>query len=254
VSHARLALVTGAGSGIGEAIAAALAEEGWSLSLSDRSDSVLGVAERLGARGRIVDVCDASAVDAWIAGEPAAYALVSCAGVLVGGSLVEADDSAWRAAIDVNLIGSVRVLRAFARLRIDRGGQGAALLVASNNAFWPARNAGPYCVSKAGVWMLAKCAASELGQHGIRVNVLAPGETETPLTAKALEMPGVLEEIVRRTPLRRIGQPADIARVARLLLSDDGSWITGQLISADGGISLRGETDVYPEPDPGVKT
>lgn len=242
----RTALVTGAAGGIGKAVAEALAEAGWDVAIADRDAGVLEVAAALGGRGTVLDVTDAAAVDAWVGGEPGAYGLVNAAGICTGEALVDGDDAEWQRVLDVNLMGSVRVLRAFARNRVAAGGGGAAVLVASNNAFWPCRQLGAYCASKAGVLMLGRCAASELGEHGVRVNVLAPGETETPMTIEALEEPGEREEIVARTPLGRVGLPRDVATAARLLLSDDAAWITGQLISADGGISLRGESDLNP--------
>jgi NAD(P)-dependent dehydrogenase (short-subunit alcohol dehydrogenase family) len=93
--------------------------------------------------------------------------------------------------------------------------------------------------------LLGRCAASELGEYDIRVNVLAPGVTDTPMIAQNLaRQPGLRRQTVDRTPLRRLGSARDVARAVRLLLSDDASWITGQLLSADGGVTLRGEPDV----------
>lgn len=245
-STTSVALVSGAASGIGAATAEVLAEAGWTVALADRDPAVAAVAARLGGRATVLDVTDVAAVDAWVASEPDATALVNSAGICGGEPIVAGDDAEWQKTLDVNLMGSLRLLRAFARQRIAAGGGGSAVLVASNNAFWPCRSLAAYCASKAGVLMLGRTAASELGEHGIRVNVLAPGETETPMTLEALGEPGERDEIIRRTPLGRLGLPRDVATAARLLVSDDASWITGQLISADGGISLRGESDLNP--------
>jgi 3-oxoacyl-[acyl-carrier protein] reductase len=242
----QLVLVTGAASGIGLAAAKALVEGGWSVALADRDAAVQRIASEMGGVGTVVDVRDTSAVDAWVNSHPQATALVNSAGICAGEYLVDSTDEDWETVMDINLMGSVRVLRAFARNRVAAGGGGSAILIASNNAFWPCRSISQYCASKAAVTMLGKTAASELGEHDIRVNIVAPGETDTPMTHEALEDEDEMREIVRRTPLGRIGYPSDIGAAVRMLLSNDAAWITGQLISVDGGISLRGESDLNP--------
>ncbi|SEP61099.1 2,3-dihydro-2,3-dihydroxybenzoate dehydrogenase [Mycobacterium sp. 88mf] len=242
----QLALITGAASGIGRAAAEALAQAGWRLALADRDAAVEQVAAQVGGVGTVVDVRDTAAVDAWVNAHPDAVALVNSAGICAGEYLVDSSDEDWNTVLDINLMGSVRALRAFARNRIAAGGGGSAILIASNNAFWPCRSISQYCASKAAVTMLGKTAASELGEHDIRVNIVAPGETDTPMTHEALQDADEMREIVRRTPLGRIGHASDIGSAVRMLLSTDAAWITGQLISVDGGISLRGESDLNP--------
>ncbi|MBN6054906.1 SDR family oxidoreductase, partial [Nonomuraea sp. RK-328] len=240
-------LITGGASGIGRAAAELLAQHGWVVDLADRDPAVVELGKSLGGAGTQLDVTDTAAVDAWVNSRPDAAALVTSAGICAGEYLVDSTDEQWDSIMNINFMGTVRALRAFARNRVAQGGGGAAVLIASNNAFWPARSISQYCASKAAILMLGKVAASELGEHGIRVNILAPGETETPMTAEALkECPEDLAEIERRTPLGRVGQAVDVGAAVRLLLSEDASWITGQLISADGGISLRGESDMNP--------
>jgi 3-oxoacyl-[acyl-carrier protein] reductase len=242
----QLALITGAASGIGRAAAEALVEGGWQVALADRDPAVEQIAAKLGGVGTVVDVRDTEAVDAWVNSQPEATALVNSAGICAGEYLIDSSDDDWTTVMDINLMGSVRSLRAFARNRVAAGGGGSAILIASNNAFWPCRSISQYCASKAAVLMLGKTAASELGEHNIRVNVVAPGETDTPMTHEALEDADEMREIVRRTPLGRIGYASDIGAAVRMLLSADAAWITGQLISVDGGISLRGESDLNP--------
>ncbi|MGW9438067.1 SDR family NAD(P)-dependent oxidoreductase [Streptomyces sp. NPDC055607] len=242
----RVALVTGGASGIGEAIATSLVRDGWSVRIADLSPRVKDVADRIGAVGTQVDVRDTDAVTAWVDSAPKATALVTSAGICSGEALVDSTDDDWQSVLDINFMGTVRALRAFGRNRIRAGGGGSAVLIASNNAFWPARTIGPYCSSKAAVLMLGRVSASELGEHQIRVNVVAPGETDTPMTNEALQDPLELGEIVRRTPLGRIGRPDDVADAVALLVQPGARWITGQLISVDGGISLRGESDLNP--------
>lgn len=241
-----VALVTGGASGIGAGIVRALVEAGWDLRVADAQPGTAKAATSLGAVGHVVDVRDDEAITAWVNRYPEATALVTSAGVCAGQSLLQSTDADWHSVLDVNLMGSVRALRAFARNRVAAGGGGAVVLIGSNNAFWPARTLGPYCASKAAVMMLGRVAASELGEHQIRVNVVAPGETDTPMTRAALADPGELAEISRRTPLGRVGTPADIGSAVALLLDPGAAWITGQLISVDGGISLRGESDLNP--------
>jgi 3-oxoacyl-[acyl-carrier protein] reductase len=242
----QLALVTGAASGIGRAAAEALVAGGWKVALADRDPGIEQVAAELGGVGTVVDVRDTAAVDAWVNSQSHAVALINSAGICAGEYLIDSSDEDWETVMDINLMGSVRVLRAFARNRVAAGGGGSAILIASNNAFWPCRSISQYCASKAAVSMLGKTAASELGEHNIRVNIVAPGETDTPMTHEALEDADEMREIVRRTPLGRIGYASDIGAAVRMLLSADAFWITGQLISVDGGISLRGESDLNP--------
>jgi NAD(P)-dependent dehydrogenase (short-subunit alcohol dehydrogenase family) len=247
----RTVLITGAASGIGRATAEVLAGDGWFVAAADQDESVVTIGHRLGGTGTVVDVTSTAEVDSWVANAPPAQALVTAAGRCKGRLLVDSSDGEWNDLLAVNLLGSMRALRAWARCRLSAGGGGAAVLVASNNAFWPGRAISAYCASKAGVLMLGRCAASELGDHDIRINVLAPGVTETPMIAQTLARdPSLRDQNVERTPLRRLGTPRDVAKAVRLLLSDDASWITGQLLSADGGIALRGEPDADPESHP----
>jgi NAD(P)-dependent dehydrogenase (short-subunit alcohol dehydrogenase family) len=243
----KLVLITGGASGIGLACAEALVAQGWRVSLADRDPRVEEVAADLGGRGHVVDVRDTTAVDGWVNEYPDAFGLVTSAGICAGEYLIESTDEMWDTIMDINFMGTMRALRAFARNCAKSGCGGVATLIASNNAFWAARSIPQYCASKAAIVMLGKVAASELGEVGVRVNIVAPGETETPMTADALkEHPYDLAEIERRTPFGRVGQAGDIGTAVRALMSDDSAWITGQLISVDGGISLRGESDMNP--------
>lgn len=238
-------LITGGASGIGLGIAEAVADAGWTVHLGDRDPRTPEVGASLGGTGTVLDVRNTAAVDAWTNLHRRADALVTSAGICAGDYLIDGTDEQWDTIMDINLMGTIRALRAWARNRRELGGGGSAVLISSNNAFWPARSVAQYCASKAAIVMVGKVAASELGETGTRVNIVAPGETETPMTAEAhRDFPDDVAETLRRTPLGRVGQPSDIGRAVRLLLSDDAGWVTGQLISVDGGISLRGESDL----------
>ncbi len=105
---------------------------------------------------------------------------------------------------------------------------------------------GPYCVSKAGLDMLTRCAADELGEHQIRVNSVLPGVTRTPMAAALSDVPVSRDEYLSLMPISRIGEPADVARLVVFLLSDEASWITGQLIPVDGGHTIRKGPNLVP--------
>jgi NAD(P)-dependent dehydrogenase (short-subunit alcohol dehydrogenase family) len=105
---------------------------------------------------------------------------------------------------------------------------------------------GPYCVSKAGLDMLTRCAADELGASQIRVNSVLPGVTRTPMAAALSDVPISRDEYLSLMPISRIGEPADVARLVVFLLSDDASWITGQLIPVDGGHTIRKGPNLVP--------
>ena len=136
----------------------------------------------------------------------------------------------------VNLTGVMLTNRAVARRLIAQGEGGAIVNISSGAAKAPIRGLGDYCVSKAGVWMLTRCLALELAPNRIRVNTVAPGLIETPMTMAVTTDEERRQRQIEATPLARLGQPADIAEAALFLLSDQSSYITGQIIHPDGGL------------------
>jgi NAD(P)-dependent dehydrogenase (short-subunit alcohol dehydrogenase family) len=124
------------------------------------------------------------------------------------------------------------------------GGGGSIVNVGSIAGALTHRWMTAYCVSKAGVNMLTRCAADDLGEHGIRVNAVMPGLVETDLAAPLTGNPAAVAEYKRRMPVSRLGAPEDVGRLVAFLLSDQASWITGQLIGVDGGHTLRQGPDL----------
>ena len=142
----------------------------------------------------------------------------------------------WEKVLAVNLTGVMLTNRAVIRSMAAAGNGGAIVNISSGAAKVPIRGLGDYCVSKAGVWMLTKVLALETAPHGIRVNAIGPGVIDTPMTAALTGDEERRQRRIEAIPLRRLGEPADIAEAALFLLSDAASYITGQILHPDGGI------------------
>lgn len=168
---------------------------------------------------------------------------VTCAGVGASGLLLEQTLEDWRRVLDVNLTGTWLAIRAGAQAMIDGGVGGSIVAVSSISGTLADRDMGAYCVSKAGIDMLIRVAAAEWGVHRIRVNAVGPGVTRTPMLAKPERLPGWVEGLTERTALGRLGEADDVAEAITSLL--DLSWVTGQTLFADGGLSLQSPIDAY---------
>jgi NAD(P)-dependent dehydrogenase (short-subunit alcohol dehydrogenase family) len=251
----KVAFVTGGASGIGRATCIRLAEEGADIAVADQNeDGGAETVQQVQALGRKaaffkLDVTSEEKVDQAVAAAVGSFgridALMAAAGVYYGtkgregmSGILDMPNERWRHTLDVNLNGVMYCDRAVARHMIERGGGGTIVNVASGAAKLPTNGNGEYSVSKAGVWMLTKCLALELAPHQIRVNAIAPGLIDTPMTASIMERPSTVEAFMRGTPLGRVGQPLDIANTALFLSCDESSYYTGQMLEPVGGAFL----------------
>lgn len=238
----KLALVTGAGQGIGAAIAEALAATGAQVVCTDiRLEAAEATAKRLQslgglARAAFLDVTDSSAIDALAAQLPALEILVCNAGIVTNTPAEHMSDAEWDRVIQVNLGGVFRACRGFGK-RMLEAGRGSIVNIGSMsgqivNVPQPQCH---YNASKAGVHHLTKSLAVEWASRGVRVNAVAPTYIETPLLHGLEHQPGLIERWLDMTPGKRMGQPHEIAAVVQFLASDASSLLTGSIITADAG-------------------
>jgi len=251
----RVAVVTGAGGGIGLSVAARLLAAGYRVGLLDRDGDLLrrGMAS-LDADDRALaldaDVRVTDHVENAVAAVEHAFgpltAAVCAAGVLRPATILESSDDDWSDHLDVNATGTFRTLRATARTLVAHGG-GSIVVVGSNAASVARRSMGAYSASKAAVWALTRCLGLEVAEHGVRCNVVDPGSTDTamqadlwPHRAEGLRatIDGDATAYRAGIPLGRIADPQDIAEVVEFLLSDRARHITMQRVVVDGGASL----------------
>ena len=239
----RIALVTGAGAGIGRAIAHACAAEGARVYVTDvdasSAERVAGELASAGAQAIAADVSRGQDVTAMFRAvekrDGRLDVLINNAGLTVRGDFRHLTDADWVKIREVNLDGIVRVARdGFALLKAS--GRGSLVNIASIMAHRGLRGLTAYSATKGAVTALTRGLAVEYAPFNIRVNALCPGFVETALTRRALRIPGIREALLDSTPLRRFGEPEEIAKAAVFLASDDASYITGAEIAVDGGM------------------
>ena len=249
----KVGFITGGGSGIGLGIAAALAATGARVALMGRDAEKLGrAAVTLPASAATLTIAGDVGVEADVERAVAAVVErfgrldygVNAAGTGSMGGVAEQPFESWAFVLRTNLDGTKLALKHEAAAMLKLGNGGSIVNVSSIAGVLTHRLMSAYCVSKAGVEMLTRCAADELGEHGIRVNALRPGLVPTDLAAPLAAHPLVRADYAALMPLRRLGTVEDIAAAAVFLLGDSASWITGQVFAVDGGHTLRGGPDV----------
>ncbi len=238
----RHAVVIGGASGIGKAVAKALAADGCRVIVADRNaDGARSVATELGDMhtAATVEVTDEISVRALFDDAGELDVVVNTAGFSTLGLITDLPVEEFRSVVDVCLTGSFLVIKHGApRLRSG----GALVSISSLNGRQPAAAMSAYCSAKAGLSMLTQVAALELAPQGIRVNAVAPGFVHTPLTEGAAQIPGIVEEYVENTPLGRAGTPEDIAEAVLFLCK--APWLTGEVLDLNGGAHMKRYPDL----------
>jgi 3-oxoacyl-[acyl-carrier protein] reductase len=239
--RARIALVVGASGGIGEAIARELATRGFRLHLTAHRglERVAAWSHELNSKAWALDLRDAAGIEAVVTGvveeEGCLDVLVNAAAINLEGQAAGLNDEDWDSVMDVNLNAAFRLSRAASRpMLVQRAG--CILHLSSLIARAGGRGQANYAASKAGLEALVRVLALELGRKGVRVNAIAPGCIETTMTERVRAEHG--ERILENIALRRFGKPSDVASLAGFLVSDQASYLTGQVIRIDGGMGL----------------
>jgi 2-hydroxycyclohexanecarboxyl-CoA dehydrogenase len=244
----KVAIITGSGQGIGRSVALSIAAQGGTVAVVDLNEdaakAVAGEIESAGgqARALVFDVSDREAVNEAIAGVLTDLGrvdiLVNNAGWTRSQIFLDDDPEYWDRVIGVNLMGQIYTCRAVLEPMIAQGG-GAIVNIASDAARVGTPKQAVYSAAKGGVISFSKSLVTEYSRHQVRINVVSPSTTDTPLTREALNE----EQIERRQksiPLRRIGQPEDQANAIVFLASDEASYISGQVLSVNGGSTRVG--------------
>lgn len=244
----RTALVTGAGSGIGAAVAARFAREGARVAFSDRDAAAASTAaasaggESIGIELDVTDETSVSAAFEAIAARGwEVDVVVANAGVQLFGQdapIAELELDVWRRTIDVNLTGAYLTLKHGVRAMLAHGRGGSIIVTGSPTALnGEGRDFTAYSASKAGDHGLARTVAAAYADRGIRVNTVVPGYTETPLVTAIATDPASRAGILGRIPLARAGRPADVEGIMVYLASDEGAFATGATFTVDGGMT-----------------
>ena len=237
----RRALVTGAGRGIGRAIAAGFAAAGAEVTLCARSrDELDSLASEIRAAGGacdtlVLDVTDDAAVQAALARRPAYDVLLNNAGTNRPKPLSEVTADDLDAVMSLNVRATILLTRAVTNRMLEEGVQGSVITMSSQMGHVGAANRTLYCASKWAVEGFTRALAVELGQSGIRVNTICPTFIETPMTKPFFEDEGFRQQVLSKIKLGRIGQPQDVVGAAVFLASDASALMTGSSVMLDGG-------------------
>jgi 2-hydroxycyclohexanecarboxyl-CoA dehydrogenase len=246
----KTAAVTGGASGIGLAVATELAASGAEVFLFDvaGAERTQAACAAIAAAGGVATACRAdvtqldairSAIAEMVARTGGVDIVVNSAGMTAPQELLgQGDPAMWRRIVDVNLFGTINVCHAAIPHLIDRGG-GRIINIASDAARIGSAGEAVYSATKGGVIALTRSLARELARYQVTVNCVSPGPTDTPmLRAWAETNQGILDKLVRSVPLRRLGTPEDVASAVTFLASEQASYVTGQVFSVSGGVTM----------------
>jgi 3-oxoacyl-[acyl-carrier protein] reductase len=254
----RVALVTGGGSGIGRTTAEVLAGAGAVVVCADRNldgaeETARGIVEAGGrAEAAQVDVAERGALSDIVAGIVAdhggLHVMCNIAGIMIDSEIIDVDPDEFDRIVSVNLKGTLYGCQAAGKVMVEQRA-GSIINMASAAVLAPSPGIGPYAICKAGVAQLTQSMAVEVGRRGVRVNTVAPGFVPTNMTARYYTKPdGTIDEdakaavvapMAKFSPLRRVGVTSDIAYCVLYLASDASSFVTGQLLSPNGGVAMH---------------
>lgn len=237
----RRTLVTGAATGIGAAIARSLAARGACIVAADRDEAGLrAVTADLGkdAEHIVFNQDDLTSIEHLCERAGNVDILVNNAGIAIRGPLEDVEWTDLRRLVDINFVGPVAITRLVGKAMLRRQA-GAIVNISSQMAFTAARHRSIYAATKAAISQFTRTAALEWAGHGIRVNAVAPGRTVTVLNKVLLDDPEEYERGLSRIPMKRYGQPDDIAWAVLFLVSNASAYITGQTLIVDGGWVLN---------------
>lgn len=239
-------IVTGAGTGIGRAMAVGLAQAGADIILIGRRPEPLVEAEQevlaQGVKALVLpgDIADLQFQDRAVVETVKAFGkidvLINNAAVLFKGPIEETTEEVWDTTIDINLKGNFFMALAVGKEMIKRK-QGKIINILSNCSFVAEHGIGAYCVSKGGLLLVTRCLATEWGPYGIQVNGIGPAFVRTPMNNPVLADPSFVEWSTNRIPLHRMGQPEETVGAAIYLSSDSASFVNGAVLMVDGGFT-----------------
>ncbi len=242
-------VITGAASGIGRATALRLSDEGAKVCILDLDlEAGSNVAKEIEAAGSsarafAVDITDEAGVESALSEFEAAAGpvagLINNAGWDVARPFLETDLTLWRKIIEINLVGPLIVTKAVLS-RMQEHGRGRIVSIASDAGRVGSSGESVYAACKGGIISFSKSVARELAKTGITLNVVSPGPTDTPLFANFDETGKLAKALERAIPMGRLGQPSDYPGIIAFLLSDDAAFVTGQVISVSGGLTMHG--------------
>ena len=241
----RRILVTGAGSGIGLATAGVLAREGAQIAavIMDETQRAAILAQVPGASVLVQDLADRQATATLPARAADALGgldgIACCAGIFIAHAGLDTTDSEWLATLDVNLTSTFILCRESAALMTRAGTAGALVVISSQIGRVGHPRGAAYAASKAGLNGMVRSLALELATRGVRINAVGPGPIVTPMTAVARADEARHRGLIAAIPMGRFGEPGEIAEVVSFLLSARASFITGQLLCADGGFTAQ---------------